>query len=84
MPTFLSPNPLKPSFSSACPGLCAVNPEKPLQYGEMAYPSPRGDVLTKEYVDQWLHLIKERRVPAHRQSLVEVVRIVVPTARQKL
>ena len=20
---------------------------------------PRGDVLTKEYVDQWLHLIKE-------------------------
>ena len=41
------------------PGLCAVNPEKPLQYGEMAYLLPRGDVLTKEYVDQWLHLIKE-------------------------
>ena len=41
------------------PGLCAVNPEKPLQYGEMAYLLPRGDVLTKEYVDQWLHLAKE-------------------------
>jgi cyclohexadienyl dehydratase len=40
------------------PGLCAVNPDKPLQYGEMAYMLPRGDVLTKEYVDQWLHLIK--------------------------
>lgn len=41
------------------PGLCAVNPDKPLQYGEMAYLLPRGDALTKEYVDQWLHLIKE-------------------------
>ena len=40
------------------PGLCAVNPEKPLQYGEMAYMLPRGDVVTKQYVDQWLHLAK--------------------------
>ena len=40
------------------PGLCAVNPDKPLQYGEMAYILPRGDVVTKEYVDQWLHLSK--------------------------
>jgi cyclohexadienyl dehydratase len=40
------------------PGLCGVNPDKPLQYGEMAYLLPRGDVATKEYVDQWLHLIK--------------------------
>ena len=40
------------------PGLCGVNPDKPLQYGEMAYLLPRGDVVTKEYVDQWLHLIK--------------------------
>lgn len=40
------------------PGLCAVNPDKPLQYGEMAYLLPRGDGLTKEYVDQWLHLAK--------------------------
>lgn len=40
------------------PGLCAVNPDKPLQYGEMAYLLPRGDALTKEYVDQWLHLAR--------------------------
>ncbi len=40
------------------PGLCAVNPDKPLQYGEMAYLLPRGDVVTKDYVDQWLHLTK--------------------------
>lgn len=40
------------------PGLCAVNPDKPLQYGEMGYLLPRGDVVTKAYVDQWLHLIK--------------------------
>ena len=40
------------------PGLCAVNPDKPLQYGEMAYLLPRGDIVTKDYVDQWLHLAK--------------------------
>jgi cyclohexadienyl dehydratase len=40
------------------PGLCAVNPDKPLQYGEMAYLLPRGDVAFKAWVDQWLHLAK--------------------------
>ena len=40
------------------PGLCAINPAKPLQYGEMAYLLPRGDVAIKSYVDQWLHLSK--------------------------
>ncbi|MBC8056146.1 MAG: transporter substrate-binding domain-containing protein [Rhizobiales bacterium] len=40
------------------PGLCAVNPEKPLQYGEMAWLLPRGDAVTKDFVDQWLHLAK--------------------------
>jgi len=40
------------------PGLCGVNPDKPLQYGEMAYLLPRGDVVTKDYIDQWLHLAK--------------------------
>jgi len=40
------------------PGLCAVNPDKPLQYGEMAYLLPRGDIVTKDYIDQWLHLAK--------------------------
>jgi cyclohexadienyl dehydratase len=38
------------------PGLCAINPDKPLQYGEMAYLLPRGDDVFKAYVDQWLHL----------------------------
>ncbi|MDN0073663.1 transporter substrate-binding domain-containing protein [Crenobacter sp. SG2303] len=40
------------------PGLCAVNPDKPLQYSENALLLPRGDVVTKAYVDQWLHLLK--------------------------
>ncbi|MBC7609506.1 MAG: transporter substrate-binding domain-containing protein [Polaromonas sp.] len=40
------------------PGLCAINPDKPLQYGEMAYLLPRGDVPFKAYVDQWMHLAK--------------------------
>lgn len=38
------------------PGLCAINPDKPLQYGEMAWMLPRDDVPFKSYVDQWLHL----------------------------
>lgn len=40
------------------PGLCAVNPDKPLQYGEMAWLLPRGDVTMKAWVDQWFHLAK--------------------------
>jgi cyclohexadienyl dehydratase len=40
------------------PGLCAVNADKPLQYGEMGYLLQRGDVIMKAYVDQWLHLAK--------------------------
>jgi cyclohexadienyl dehydratase len=40
------------------PGLCAVNPTKPLQYGEMAYLLPRGDMVLKAWVDQWMHLAK--------------------------
>jgi len=38
------------------PGLCAINPDKPLQYGEMAWMLPRDDMAFKAYVDQWLHL----------------------------
>jgi cyclohexadienyl dehydratase len=41
------------------PGLCAVNPDKPLQYGEMAWLLPRGDTAFKAWVDQWLHLAKQ-------------------------
>jgi cyclohexadienyl dehydratase len=40
------------------PGLCAVNPDKPLQYGEMAWLLPRGDAAMKAWVDQWFHLAK--------------------------
>ena len=43
---------------ASCPGLCAVNPDKPLQYGEMAWLLPRGDVAFKAWVDQWMHLAK--------------------------
>jgi cyclohexadienyl dehydratase len=44
--------------SKARPGLCAVNPDRPLQYGEMAWLIPRGDATFKAWVDQWLHLAK--------------------------
>jgi cyclohexadienyl dehydratase len=40
------------------PGLCAVNPDRPLQHGEMAYLLPRGDAAMKGWVDTWLHLSK--------------------------
>lgn len=39
-------------------GLCAVNPDQPLQYGEMGFLLPRGDTVFKAYVDQWLHLAR--------------------------
>ncbi|MEN4912492.1 transporter substrate-binding domain-containing protein [Erwinia amylovora] len=38
------------------PQLCAINAEKPLQYGEKAWMLPRDDISWKMYVDQWLHL----------------------------
>jgi cyclohexadienyl dehydratase len=40
------------------PQLCAVNTQKPLQYGEKAYLLPANDLTWKMYVDQWLHLSK--------------------------
>ncbi|TLX64013.1 ArtI protein [Stutzerimonas nosocomialis] len=40
------------------PTLCAVNPDKPLQYSEKAFLLPRDDSAFKAYVDQWLHLTK--------------------------
>jgi cyclohexadienyl dehydratase len=40
------------------PGLCPVNPDKPLQYGEMAWLLPRGDGAMKEWMDTWFHLVK--------------------------
>jgi cyclohexadienyl dehydratase len=38
------------------PGLCAVNPERQMQYSQKAFLLPRDDVAWKSYVDQWLHL----------------------------
>jgi cyclohexadienyl dehydratase len=40
------------------PGLCAVNPARPLQYSEVGFMLPRGDMVLKGFVDQWLHLAK--------------------------
>ena len=40
------------------PGLCAVNPDKPLQYGEMAWLLSRGDTAFKAWLDTWFHLSK--------------------------
>lgn len=42
--------------SKAHPELCAVNPDKPLQYAEMAYMLPSGDEVFRSFVNQWLHL----------------------------
>ncbi|WP_420714343.1 hypothetical protein [Acinetobacter sp. MD2] len=40
------------------PELCAIHPNEPMQYGEKAYVLPIGDIIWKNYVDQWLHLAK--------------------------
>jgi len=37
-------------------GLCSINADQPLQYGEMGYLLPKGDIVFKDFVDQWLHL----------------------------
>ncbi|MES2069743.1 MAG: transporter substrate-binding domain-containing protein [Pseudomonadota bacterium] len=41
------------------PELCAVNPDKPLQFAEKAYMLPRADPAFKAWVDAWLHMQKE-------------------------
>lgn len=41
------------------PGLCAVHPEKPFTFSEKAFLLPKGDMVFKHYVDQWVHLVKE-------------------------
>jgi len=40
------------------PELCAVNPDKPLQFSEKAFMLPRADVPFKEFVDTWMHQLK--------------------------
>ena len=41
------------------PELCAINPDKPLQFAEKAYMLPRGDIPFKAWVDAWMHMQKE-------------------------
>jgi cyclohexadienyl dehydratase len=40
------------------PELCAVHPDQPFDYGELAYLLPR-DIVLQQYVNQWLHLETE-------------------------
>jgi len=40
------------------PELCAIHPERPLEFGELAHLLPR-DLALKLYVDQWLHMTQE-------------------------
>lgn len=40
------------------PELCAIHPDQPFDFGELAYLLPR-DVALKMYVDQWLHITAE-------------------------
>ncbi|WP_394779356.1 transporter substrate-binding domain-containing protein [Undibacterium sp.] len=41
------------------PELCAINPDKPLQFAEKAIMLPRADVAFKAWVDAWMHMQKE-------------------------
>ncbi len=40
------------------PELCAIHPEAPFDFGELAYLLPR-DLVLKAWIDQWLHLSVE-------------------------
>jgi cyclohexadienyl dehydratase len=40
------------------PGLCAIHPDEPFDFGELGYLLPR-DVVLKLFVDQWLHITVE-------------------------
>jgi cyclohexadienyl dehydratase len=40
------------------PELCAINPDKPFDFGELGYLLPR-DVALKSWVDLWLHVSSE-------------------------
>jgi cyclohexadienyl dehydratase len=40
------------------PGLCAIHPDQPFDFGELGYLLPR-DVVLQQFVDQWLHIAVE-------------------------
>ena len=46
------------------PELCAVHPDQPFDFSELAYLLPR-DAVLKAYVDQWLHLAQETGAYQH-------------------
>ena len=58
------------------PTLCAVNPDKPLEFFEKGYMLPKGDISWKLYVDQWLHLMQKNgeynAISAHWLKLDDV------------
>jgi len=43
------------------PGLCAIHPDQPFDFGELGYLLPR-DIVLKQFVDQWLHITMENGV----------------------
>jgi cyclohexadienyl dehydratase len=43
------------------PQLCAIHPDQPFDFGELAYLLPR-DIVFKLFVDQWLHIAMESGV----------------------
>lgn len=49
------------------PGLCAIHPDQPFDFGELGYLLPR-DVVFKLFVDQWLHITIESGVWARLGS----------------
>jgi cyclohexadienyl dehydratase len=49
------------------PGLCAIHPDQPFDFGELGYLLPR-DVVFKLYVDQWLHVAVESGAWARLES----------------
>lgn len=40
------------------PGLCAIHPDQPMDFGELGYLLPR-DIVFKQFVDQWVHIAVE-------------------------
>jgi cyclohexadienyl dehydratase len=49
------------------PGLCAIHPEQPFDFGELGYLLPH-DVVFKLFVDQWLHITVESGAWARLQA----------------
>jgi cyclohexadienyl dehydratase len=44
--------------SKQLPELCAVHPDQPFTFSEKAYLLPRGDVVLRAWVNEWLHIAR--------------------------